>query len=169
MRNRLISVKKIIEKEVGHRIDGKDRYRSYTYARAVFCKIAREMNGPRSYSLAEIGQVINRDHASVLHNLNVIFPFAVQESSFNTLYLTMKAMFIDSKEADENFDEVKTLAERVLSLEKENASLTHKLDLLKYGNSKLDRLIEGLSKEEMQEVHDKMNIFVKAIKNRVYL
>jgi hypothetical protein len=127
------------------------------------------MNGPRSYSLAEIGQVINRDHASVLHNLNVIFPFAIQEGSFNTLYLTMKAMFIDNKEADENFDEVKTLAERVLSLEKENASLIHKLDLLKYGNNKFDRLIEGLSKDEMQEVYEKMNIFVKAIKNRVYL
>ena len=169
MKSRLISVKKIIEKEVGHRIDGKDRYRSHTYARSIFCKIAREMNGERSYSLAEIGQIINRDHASVLHNLNVIFPFAIQESAFNTLYLTMKALFVDNDSDVENFDEVKTLADRVLMLEKENAALSHKLDLLKYGNNEFEKMTQGLSKEEMEEVYEKMNIFVKAIKNRVYL
>ena len=169
MKSRLISIRKIIEKEVGHRIDTKNRTRGYTYARAIYCKIAREISGPKSYSLYEIGQEINRDHASVLHNLNVIFPFAIKEASFRRLYLTLKAIFVDQDRDLDNFDEVRTLGERVIALEKDNALLRQKMDVLKYGTGRFEHLIDGLSEEEYKEVYDKMEIFVKAIKNRVYL
>lgn len=169
MKSRLTSIRRIIEKEVGHRIDTKNRTRSYTYARAVYCQIAREISGPRSYSLCEIGQEINRDHSSVLHNLNIIFPFAIKEASFKRLYLTLKAIFVDQDRDLDDFDEVKTLGERVIALEKDNALLRQKLDMLKYGSGGFEKLVDGLSEEEYKEVYEKMQIFVKAIKSRVYL
>jgi len=169
MRSRLISVKKIVEKEVGHRIDTKNRTRSYTYARAIYCQIAREMSGKRPYSLKEIGQVINRDHATVLHSLRVVFPFAMQESSFKLLYLTLKAIFVDNVDVEDNFDEVKNLRDRVIDLEKDNAALRQKLDLVKYKSNRFDNLVEDLSEEEVDEVYEKLDIMVRAIRSRVYL
>lgn len=169
MKSRLISLKRIVEKEVGHKLHTPNRKRNYTYARAVFCKVAREMRTPKPYSLSEIGEMLNRDHASVLHNINVIFPFAMQESSFKLLYLTLRAIFVTGQEEEGNFDEVQTLGEKIVMLEKENSALRQKLDLLKFGSGSFDKLIEGLSKEEIDEVYQKMDIFVKAIKSRVYL
>lgn len=168
MKSRLISVKRIIEQEVGHSIDAKSRKRSHTYARAVYCKIAREMGGNRPHSLSEIGQIINRDHSTVLHTLRVVFPFAMGESSFKLLYLTLKAIFVDSDQEDDSFDQVKTLSERLIGLEKDNAALRGKLDLLRFGNNRFESLVDGLSKEELDEVYEKMGIFVRAIKSRVY-
>lgn len=169
MKSRLISLKKIIEKEVGHKIHTPSRKRSHTYARAIYCQVAREMSGSKPYSLSEIGELINRDHSTVLHSLRVVFPFAMEESSFKLLYLTLRAMFVDGEQDEENFDEIQTLGERVIALEKDNDALRQKLDLLRFGSNTFDMLVDGLSKEEIQEVYDKLSIMVKAIKNRVYL
>jgi hypothetical protein len=57
----------------------------------------------------------------------------------------------------------------VIDLEKDNALLRGKLDMLKYGSGGFEKLVEGLSEEEYKEVYNKMEIFVKAIKSRVYL
>lgn len=166
----MISLKKVIEKEVGHKLHTNSRKRSYTYARAVFCKLAREMSGEKPYSLAEIGDLINRDHATVLHSLNIVFPFAMQEHSFKLLYLTLKAMFVEQEELDEeSFDRIQALSERTLALEKENASLRHKLDLIKFESNRFIKMVEGLSEEEMVEIYDKLSIMTRAIKSRVYI
>ena len=169
MKSRLISIKRIIEKEVGESISTKRRTTGLTYARAVYCKIAREMGGQNSITLSEIGKVINKDHSSVFHNINVIFPFAIKESSFRELYLTLRAIFVENLEEPSKFDDMKALSEKIIDLEKENTSLEHRLNLLRYESRRFEKLVEGLSKEEIDEVFDKMNIFVKAIKNRVYL
>jgi hypothetical protein len=169
MKSRLISIKRIIEKEVGESISTKRRTTGLTYARAVYCKVAREMGGQNSPTLSEIGKVINKDHSSVFHNINVIFPFAVKESSFRELYLTLRAIFVDNLEEPSRFGDMRALSEKIVDLEKGNASLQHRLNLLRYESRKFEKLVEGLNKEEIDEVFDKMNIFVKAIKNRVYL
>ena len=54
-------------------------------------------------------------------------------------------------------------------MEKENASLSHKLHLLRYESRRFEKLVDGLSKDELDEVFDKMSIFVRSIKSRVYL
>jgi len=119
--------------------------------------------------VSEIGKVINKDHSSVFHNINVIFPFAIKESSFRELYLTLRAIFVENLEEPSKFDDMKALSEKIIDLEKENTSLEHRLNLLRYESRRFEKLVEGLSKEEIDEVFDKMNIFVRAIKNRVYL
>jgi len=127
------------------------------------------MGGQNSITLSEIGKVINKDHSSVFHNINVIFPFAIKESSFRELYLTLRAIFVENLEEPSKFDDMKALSEKIIDLEKENTSLEHRLNLLRYESRRFEKLVEGLSKEEIDEVFDKMNIFVKAINNRVYL
>ena len=169
MKSRLISVKRIIEKEVGESISTKRRTTGLTYARAVYCKIGREMGGENLITLSEIGKLINKDHSSVFHNINVIFPFAIKESSFRELYLTLRAIFIQNLEEPEKFDDIKALGQRIIDMEKENASLSHKLHLLRYESRRFEKLVDGLSKDELDEVFDKMSIFVRSIKSRVYL
>lgn len=169
MKSRLTSIKRIIEKEVGESISTKRRTTGLTYARAVYCKVAREMGGQNSPTLSEIGEMINRDHSSVFHNINVIFPFAIKESSFRELYLTLRAIFVENLEEPGNFDDMKALSEKIIDLEKDNASLMHRLNLLRYQSRRFENLVEGLRPEEIDEVYNKLNIFVKAIKTRVYL
>lgn len=169
MKSRLVSIKRIIDKEVGYDISKKNRKRSHTYARAIYCKIAREMGGPRQNSLSDIGEVINRDHATVLHSLNVVFPFAIKESGFKMLYLTLKAIFVDQDQTEDEFDAVKSLSDKIVHLEKDNFELRQKVDLLRFGSSMFDKLIDGLSSDEIDEIYYKMEIFVKAVKSRVYL
>ena len=169
MKDRLITLKRIIEKEVGFRIDTKGRKRQVTYARAVFCKIARDLNdSDRSITYKRIGDLIDRDHVSVLHNIKVIFPFSQQEKEYRLLYEAVSAMFIFD-EKKENFDERKEIAERLIELEKENQALKHKLLLIAREGSRFDKMTDGLASEELEEIYEKLDIMVRAIRNRVYI
>jgi hypothetical protein len=168
MKNKLIDIKRIVEKQTGYRIDIKDRRREVTYARAVYCKVARSLTPDgRPISLASIGEVINRDHASVLHNVRVIFPFAVKERNMDLLYKTLLTMFNRPDEID-NFDEVADLSERLIELQKENDALRHKLLLVNNQVSEFDSLTQGLSEEEMKEVYERLDVMVRSIRGRVY-
>ena len=169
MKDRLRSLRAIIEKEVGFRIDTKDKKRRVTYARAVFCKIARELNdSDRAIALETIGDIINRDHASVLYNIKVIFPFSQEEKEYRILYEAVRTIFIFNENRT-NFDERKEVAERVIQLEKENQALKYRLLLVAREGSRFDKMTEGLDSEELDEIYEKLDIMVRAIKNRVYI
>jgi hypothetical protein len=167
MRNKLVSVKRIVENEIGERIDTRNRTRYLTYARAVYCKTGRDMG----LSLSAIGKEIKRDHATVLHSLNNIFDFAMQDPYYRRLYQTLSVVFQSEQTEEvkkEDFDAVLKLSEKVEELQKDNDSLRHKLLLLKQDENNFSKLFEGLTNEEVDEVYNKLNIFVKAIKGRVY-
>jgi hypothetical protein len=167
MKSRLISIKRIIENEIGERIDTKNRRRDLTYARAIFCRTGRDMG----LSLATIGEAINRDHATVLHTLNNVYPFAEKEVYYKRLYEVLKVVIDDgaqSEEVDGKFDVTKELADMVDALQKDNDALRYKLLLLKEKGNVFNELLEGLRPEEIDEVYNKLSIFVKAIKTRVY-
>jgi hypothetical protein len=171
MKNTLISIKKIIEKEIGRRIDTKDRYRDLTYARAIFCKLGRDLydhnNTPATYTL--IGKVIGRTHATVMHNIEVVFPYAMQQREYKYMYETLKEMFFNQTKVDSSMPEEEKLsfADKIIALEKKNAALQHKLDLL-MGNNNFNTMTHGLSEEEMAEVYERLDLMVKSIKKRVY-
>lgn len=171
MKSKLVSIKRIIEKEVGERIDTKSRKRHITYARAVYCKAGRDLG--LSYSC--IGDIINRDHATVMHSVKTIFPFSQSESSYRNLYevigsVVESALIEDKVEKLEGkVSIVKRMSNRIERLEQENDALNHKLISLRATSQKFLDLFEGIREEEVDEVYNKMNIFVKAIKSRVYL
>lgn len=64
--NRLKIIMQRVNKTYGLVISKKTRGREYVYARAVYYKLARELT---DYSLSQIGLLVHRDHASVLHGL----------------------------------------------------------------------------------------------------
>ena len=171
MKNRLVSIKRIIENEVGERIDIPNRRRMVTYARAVFCQLGRDLN----FSYEEIGSVINKDHATVMHNVKNIFPFSQKEYYYKNLYETAKHLkyFKEEKEAEaevkQEFNALMELSEKIDELQKERDALSFKLMLLQREENSFSTLFDGLQEHEIEEVHNKMKIFVKAIKSRVYL
>ena len=171
MKNRLTSLKHAIEKEFGHIIHTPLRKREYTYARAVYCKIAREMsNGAITHS--EIGKSINRDHATVMHSIKVVFPFAMREATFKELYDDLSMVFQPEQYSPlydlKRVNTEELLKERIYKLIEQNKSYRTKVKLLDDANTMFNHLYEGLNEEELQEVHDKLSIMVKAIRSRVY-
>lgn len=167
MKSRLVSIKRIIENEIGERIDTRNRRRDLTYARAVFCRTGRDMG----LSLSAIGNVINRDHATVLHTLNNVYPYAEREVYYKRLYEVLKAVVdegVQTEEVADKFDATKELADMVDALQKDNDALRYRLLLLKENGDIFNELLDGLRPEEVDEVYNKLSIFVKAIKTRVY-
>lgn len=171
MNRRLEMLRKEVEKRVGHRIDTPMQKRHYTYARAVYCKVAREMSN-NTITHREIGESMNRDHATVLHNIKVIFPFAMREATFKELYNDLSMMFQPEQESPlYDLQECKTedlLKERINKLIEYSKDLRTKLRLMESGDDMFTPLYEGLSDDELQEIYDKMQIMVKAIRSRVY-
>jgi len=172
MKNKLISIKKIIEREVGRRIDTKDRYRDLTYARAIYCKIGRDLyeHNHKEATYTLIGNVIGRTHATVLHNIEVVFPFAIQQRQYKYLYETLTELFLNQVKADSKLreEDILSLSERIINLEKENSALKHKIQLLTSGPNNLEKMTDGLSDEEMAEVRERLELMIKSIKSRVY-
>jgi ATP-dependent exoDNAse (exonuclease V) beta subunit len=60
------------------------------------------------------------------------------------------------------------LRERIHKLIQQNKNYRSKVKLLDDANTMFNHLYEGLNEEELQEVHDKLSIMVKAIRSRVY-
>lgn len=171
MKDRLRSLKSAIEKEFGHPIDTPLRKRHFTYARAIYCKVAREMsNGAITHE--QIGSLINRDHATVMHNVKVVFPFAIREKWFKDLYDALSLIYQPEQENPlemlKSSDNEGQLRIRVIKLIRQNKELKQKLKIVEEGRDMFDPLFEGLSYDELNEVYDKMKIMVKAIKSRVY-
>ena len=167
MKSRLTSIKRIIESEIGERIDTKNRRRDLTYARAIFCRTGRDMG----LSLSAIGKVINRDHATVLHTLNNVYHHAEKEVYYKRLYEVLKVVVDEGAQTEEvkgKFDATKELADMIDELQKDNDALRYKLVLIERNKDKFTELFEGLRQEEIDEVYNKLDIFVKAIKTRVY-
>lgn len=170
MKDRLEEIKRVIEKEVGYRIDTRSKEREITYGRAVFCKIARECSTvDRPIPLRVIGTFVDRDHASVLHNIRTVFPFAIQDKKYENLYQTLKTLYVFKFEEGQEPTVEQTLQQRLVSLEKENQRLKEKIATISQGTDKFNELYEQLSFDELNEVYDKMSIMVRAIKNRVYI
>lgn len=62
----LDDIKYLVEREIGVDLSIQSRRRHLVYARFIFFKLARDNT---RYSLSDIGRLINKDHASVLHGI----------------------------------------------------------------------------------------------------
>lgn len=159
MNDNLLKIKKLIENKVGERIDTRNRRRDLTYARAIYCKLARENNFP----YAKIGSVINRDHVSVMHNIKNIFPHAISVPEVEELYLGIQASMFSpmSKRKLKRADVDKSLNAYV-ELNRENKRLKQELEDLTYKYQKIASLLEGLSDSEVDELYDRAKVIVKS-------
>lgn len=160
MKDKLKQLKKQIEVAVEQKIDTPCRKRHLTYARAVFCKIARESMG---MTLSDVGKAINRDHATVMHNIKVVFPFAVKETRFQDIYDALKDEYKPKKivKKDSGQDTINLISK----LRSENTYMKRMLN----NRDRFGNLFDSLRVDEVDEVYNKLEIFVKAaLKNRVY-
>ena len=161
MKDRLKELRKQIEMAIQEPINTPNRKRHLTYARAVYFKIGREQLG---HTYDYLGSTLNRDHATAMHSINVVFPFAMQEDRFRTLYDVLKAEYKEEVESplEGTSDSLKDKLGLINTLRQENKELRYKAE--KFGS-----LFDNLSFDEYDEVYEKLELFVKvAIKNRVY-
>lgn len=168
MKRKLEGIKNLIEKELGARIDTPSRRRDLTYGRAVFCKVARECNrSRRPIPLHTIGEMINRDHASVLHNINTIFNYAIQEHNFMELYETLKHVFVED-EIEEKVDP-NAIFDRINFLESCVSELEGRLAKAEFKNGRFAGITKNLSSQEMEEIYELVDLRTRAIKSRQYV
>lgn len=160
MKDKLKQLKKQIEVAVEQRIDTPCRKRHLTYARAVFCKIARESMG---MTLSDVGKALNRDHATVMHSIKVVFPFAMQETRFQDIYDALKDEYKPKQIAKK--DSGQDTINLISKLRSENTYMKRMLN----NRDRFGNLFDNLRVDEVDEVYNKLEIFVKAtVKNRVY-
>ena len=168
MKDRLKELRVRIEKAIQEPIDTPNRKRHLTYARAVYFKIGREQLG---HTYDYLGSTLNRDHATAMHSINVVFPFAVQEERFKTLYDVLKVEYTEEVESvlEETLDTLNDKFNLLEELQEENKQLKDKVERYKYSTGKFGRLLSELQPDEADEVYEKLKLFVKvAIKSRVY-
>ena len=161
MKNKLETLARLIEKETKFNIRKRDKKREVTYARALYCKLAREIreDGER-YTYSKIGRVIKRDHATVLHNINVIFPFAIKEHKYKYLYDCMQVL-INEDYSDNDLEERKNT---IKDLQDAIKVRDEKIIELKRDNIRFNVLVDGLTLEERNELYEKVALTARVIK-----
>jgi hypothetical protein len=168
MKDRLKELRKQIEMAIQEPIDTPSRKRHLTYARAVYFKIGREQ---LKHTYDYLGSTLNRDHATAIHSINVVFPFAMQEERFKTLYDVLKVEYKEKEEEllEETLDTLNEKFDLLEHLQEENKRLKEKVEQYKYSATKFGRLLSSLDIQETDEAYEKLKLFVKvAIKSRVY-
>lgn len=161
MKSKLEILADLVETETGLNIRKRNRRREVTYARALYCKLARDVReeGDR-YSYKKIGNVISKDHATVMHNINVIFPFAMKEQKYKYLYRCLQVLI--NEDYDEmNFEERKNT---IMDLQNDIIARDEKIIQLKRDNLRFNVLADGLSLEERNELYEKVALTAKVIK-----
>jgi predicted transcriptional regulator len=162
MKDKLKQLKKEIEIALECKISTPSRKRHLTYARAVFCKIARESMG---MTLSDIGKVLNRDHATVMHSIKVVFPFAMKETRFRDIYDALKDEYKPKSSSEKKQESAQDTIQLISKLRTENAYMKMMLNT----RDRFNNLFDDLRADEYDEVYNKLEIFVKyAIKTRVY-
>ncbi len=79
----------IIEEETGLELNSPIRDRQHVYARTIYFKLCRERTHK---TLKQIGESINKNHATVIHALKNVFPMLMQyEPTFEKTYSKIKS------------------------------------------------------------------------------
>jgi len=172
MRDRLKEIKRIVEQRVGFKIDSVDRRRDITYARAVYARIARDiqLDNRATYSYEDIGKPINKNYATVLHYLKNTFHYAMSDIKFKQLYDDLHKAFV-LNDPFEGISELDTISEMARDIniinDKFNELKSKYIDSIMI-EDKFANMVKDLSEQELEEVYEIVELRIKAIKSRVY-
>ena len=90
----LQDIRKEVEAMIYFKLSEPRRKRRNVYARAVYFKLSRELCPLES--LERIGSSINKDHATVLHAINNVFPsLEAYEETFYNVYVQAKSRLLE--------------------------------------------------------------------------
>ena len=174
MKEKLQILKNIIKKETGYDVSQPNRKRETTYARAVYCKLARGLRGPDDnlLSYSYIGRSINKDHASVLHNVRTIFRYAITDDKYLRVYNKLNVIINTpdwENKSDDIYSDIHAVFDRLAKVEKKNAELKFKISELKTSiNGSILSQIESFSDEHKKEAYDRIDLMLRSIKSRKY-
>ena len=116
---KLQEVIQFIQEKMEVNLQSNSRKRENVYARAIYFKVTRELF-PRK-SLDFIGSLVGRDHASVLHGINKVFPMIkLYEPTVYEVYEDTRAMILHniSDTTGEEYEESKKSKEYKKELKK---------------------------------------------------
>ncbi|QDP58860.1 MAG: putative bacterial DnaA helix-turn-helix protein [Prokaryotic dsDNA virus sp.] len=118
---KLKTIKKLVEERTNINLLIPTRKRKAVYARAIYFKLAREKT---HLSLKQIGESLNKDHATVLHSINNIFEeIKKYDSSHYSIYKELLGT-----------EKLLPMNKRFLILSKKHEDLQDKLLHEKYDN-----------------------------------
>ena len=145
-------------------ITKKKKTNQYVFARTVYYKLAKELT---SLPLEEIGRQVNKDHCSVLHNLKN-FEEVVKRKELKKIYDTFKEFPI--KEDRVTYTEALNINEQLrLQLtdlkQKYEQLLEEKEETNTIKVSKIEELTKGLTDEQLDLVHLRLEAMIKMIKS----
>jgi hypothetical protein len=168
MKETLEALKATIEKVLGVDINTLSRKQEFTYARAIFCRIAREISvGNQTPTYNEIGKIIKKNHATVLHLNNKTFFYAMQDPHYASIYNVIKSVFmkLESDSPVSLIDEVEQSLSEVELLKMENEELKKKIVMQSVIDSRISVLLSTLDERDVEPVIEKIGTIVKAMKN----
>tara|TARA_R100000951_G_scaffold106806_1_gene101626 strand:- start:805 stop:1368 length:564 start_codon:yes stop_codon:yes gene_type:complete len=157
---KLIEIKNYIDQEAGIDIAIKSRKRSIVLYRVLYYKLALELTDE---SLQNIGEVLNRDHATVLHSRNKNFEYMMSLETYRNLYKKYMELYKlsvvdlaedEDKEMTELRGQVKNQHEIIQDLEKiiNNIGLTK--NEIKY---------RTLTTEQKIDYDERVSLFLKSL------
>ena len=91
----IVQIKLDVSKELGLNLSKNSRNRSYVYGRAIYFKLCKEFSHA---TLFEIGKSVGREHASVIHGLNVFDMIAMYNDSIINVYTKLRDHLVKENE-----------------------------------------------------------------------
>jgi len=145
-------------------ITKKKKTNQYVFARTVYYKLAKELT---NLPIAEIGRQVNKDHCSVIHNLKN-FEEVVKRKELKKIYDTFKEFPI--KEDRVTYTEALNINEQLrLQLtdlkQKYEQLLEEREETNTIKVSKIEELTKGLTDEQLDLVHLRLEAMIKMIKS----
>ena len=171
-------IKDIVEEMTGLDIAIKTRKRNFTDARQIYCKIARDEN-PSTVTTTKIGEIINRDHATVIHSVKKAAIIIEQDPTLMKLYI--KIMEVINRIKEDNTVEPQENVQIVDNIEEvykgKLASLKNdykkKIDVLQLKNKRLEPILEMLEQLPIDQIHNfqetRLKPFIKMFEARKVL
>ena len=138
----------------------------YVLARASYCKILRDLN----YQYMDIGNRINKHHASIIHSYRNFSHYKQFFPSFINLHNKVLSEF-GSREAKEYMESLEKLKEenealksRIKELHSHNARLSYQLENKHSKNNILHNMIdERVRPNTLKEVEIKLNRLLNGV------
>ena len=165
----LAIIKKAVDAQFHLNIAFNSRKIEYIRARLVYYKLAKELT---TYSLAKIGALVYKDHATVLHSLGKFEIDIMKHEKYNELYLilykSLKPYFNNYTKADFNFNELelsKSLKEQKIENIKLKMDLKKSVNLTDLKEIKLLELYRSLDNKGKEDVMFKIEIAKKVRDN----
>jgi len=139
------TIKEIVERYFEINISRNTRKRQYVEARAIYFKLCREFT---QLSLGQIGESVNRDHASVLHGVRSINNWVQVDKRMNNSMRILKNKIINYQvEKDETVELNESIVLKYLELK----------DQVKNQQEIIDKLSSDL--KEITDKHTKREKF----------